>query len=185
MKNNAEAMFDGAIPGENLTSDPKNYPWHRPPDLIDYDEVVEYMISKVMEPQALNALMAFIGAGYTISSLVSYGMLSTIGKGKFQIDMAILAAGPIARLLQILAEDAGIEYNMGVDDDFKPLSATMLRLAEGDTDIIPDEEAQEPAAEPAPDAGGLMDQSVGISPATEDEQAAMLGYGSADEEVLP
>lgn len=184
MENNAEMMFNGPIPGENLTSDPKNYPWHRPPDLVDYDEVVEYMIAKVMEPQALNALMAFIGTGYTISSLVSYGMLSTIGKGKFQIDMAILAAGPIARLLQILAEDAGIDYDMGVEGDFKPLSPAMLRLAEGDTDIIPDEEPQEPTEEPVPDTGGLMDQSMGTDPATEEEQAAMLGYGAADEEVL-
>ena len=184
MKSNSAEMFDGPIAGENLTSDPKNYPWHRPPDLVDYDEVVEYMVGQIMEPKSLNAMMAFVESGFTITSLVSYAMLSNIGKGKFQIDMAVLAAGPVARLLQILAEDAGIDYVMGVEEDFERMSPVMLKLAMQDDDIIPDDPEEELTEDAPSEGGGLMDDSVPVSEASEDEQNAMLGYGDEQEEVV-
>jgi hypothetical protein len=184
MVNNSADMFDAPIPGENLTSDPKNYPWHRPPDLVDYDEIVDYMIGQIMEPKSLNSMMAFVEAGFTITSLVSYAMLSNIGKGKFQIDMAVLAAGPIARLIQILSEDAGIDYDMGIEEDFERLSPVMLKMALQDDDIIPDDPAEEPTEELPLEGGGLMDDSVPVSEASEDEQNAMLGYGDEQEEVV-
>ncbi len=174
--------FDGPIPGENLTSDTKNYPWHRPPDLIDYDEIVEYMIGQIMEPRTMNGIMSFIGAGATISSLTSYMMLTNIGKGKFQIDMALLAAGPIARLLQILAEDAGFDYDLGVDDDFERISPNMVRMALNDPDIIPDDDFIEPTEEETPEPTGLMDPSIPETVASEEEQAAMLGLNEVEDE---
>ena len=45
--------FEGPIPGENYLTDTKNYPWHRPPDLVDYDEAVSYMLDKIDEPEQL------------------------------------------------------------------------------------------------------------------------------------
>ena len=177
-------IFDGPIPGENLTSDPKNYPWHRPPDLVDYDDVVEYMIGKTMQPEVLNGLMSFLKVGVPISVLVSYGMLSNIGKGKFQIDMAILAAGPIARLMQILAEDAGIDYDLGIDEDFERMSSTMLKFAMGDSDELPDSNPlEEPVEQEEPTEGGLMGaDSIPTEVASDEEQAAMLGLGNETDE---
>jgi hypothetical protein len=184
MKNNAAELFDAPIAGENLTSDTKNYPWHRPPDLVDYDEVVDYMVGQIMDPKALNSMMAFVDSGFTITSLVSYAMLSNIGKGKFQIDVAILAAGPVARLIQILAEDAGLDYIMGVEDDFERMSPVMLKLAMGDDDIIPDDPAENTLEETPAEESGLMDGSVPLAPASDDEQNAILGYGDEQEEVV-
>lgn len=177
-------MFDGPIAGENLTSDPKNYPWHRPPDLVDYDEVVEYMIGKVMQPEALNGIMSMVGAGVPISAVVNYAMLSNVGKGKFQIDMAVLAAGPVARLIQILADDAEIPNELGIDEDFERMSPTMLKIALEDEDIVPDSDPTEDAVEPTEEAStGLMGaDSIPTEVATEEEQAAMLGYGDETEE---
>ena len=31
------AQPSGPIPGENFTSDERNYPWHRPPEYTDMD----------------------------------------------------------------------------------------------------------------------------------------------------
>jgi hypothetical protein len=184
MKSDAAQMFDAPIAGENLTSDPKNYPWHRPPDLVEYDDVVDYMIGKIMEPKTLNGLMTFVDSGFTITSLISYAMLSNIGRGKFQIDVAILAAGPLARLLQILAEDAGLDYVMGVEEDFKRMSPVMLKLAMEDDDIMPDDPSEENSEENPTEESGLMDESVPLAPASDDEQNAMLGYGDEQEEVV-
>ena len=35
--------FDAPIPGENYTAETKNYPWHRPPDIVDYDEAIDFI----------------------------------------------------------------------------------------------------------------------------------------------
>ena len=29
------SMFDAPIPGQSLTTEPKNYPWERPPEMSD------------------------------------------------------------------------------------------------------------------------------------------------------
>ena len=34
------------IPGANYTSDTRNYPWHRPPDITDVDEALEHIMER-------------------------------------------------------------------------------------------------------------------------------------------
>jgi hypothetical protein len=57
-------------------------------------------------------------------------------------------------------------------------------MALQDDDIIPDDPAEEPTEELPLEGGGLMDDSVPVSEASEDEQNAMLGYGDEQEEVV-
>ena len=40
-------MFDAPIAGANYAADTRNYPWHRPPDLVNYDEGVDYLDSRI------------------------------------------------------------------------------------------------------------------------------------------
>ena len=40
-------MFDFPIAGANYAADTRNYPWHRPPDIVNYDEGVDYLIRKM------------------------------------------------------------------------------------------------------------------------------------------
>ena len=53
--------LEAPIPGGNFTSDTKNYAWHRPPDLVDYDEAVSYMIDKIDEPEQIELVYAMLG----------------------------------------------------------------------------------------------------------------------------
>lgn len=171
-RNEMEVRFDGPIPGENFTSDTRNYPWHRPPDLTDYDEIIQDVLEKISDEYVLPAIMSTVAAGATIASVVDYLMMSNVGKGRFPIDMAILAAGPVARYIEIMSKDFGVDYEMGLDDEFQPMPLNMvkaLREASGETPIEfkkPDTDA------PAEEVG--IGAAQGAAP--EDEQAAMLGY---------
>ena len=50
-------MFDFPIAGANYAADTRNYPWHRPPDIVSYDEGVDYLIRKMNEPEELELVI--------------------------------------------------------------------------------------------------------------------------------
>ena len=102
-------MFDAPIAGANYAADTRNYPWHRPPDLVNYDEGVDYLIQKMNEPQELELVYALLDIDAHISTIVSSLLMQGISRGKFSIDLAVLMAGPIARYIGILADEQDIK----------------------------------------------------------------------------
>jgi hypothetical protein len=165
--------LDAPIPGANFTSDTRNYPWHRPPDLVDYDEAVGYMIDRIDEPEQIEVIYAMLGIDAHITTVVATILLNAVSKGKIGIDLAILIAGPLARYIEIAAKDVGIKYEMGTEDkDRVIITPTLLKASLGIIDEPTEEEiTEEPPAAPAE---GLMTRPDTVA-APEDEQAAMLG----------
>jgi len=177
-------MFDAPIAGANYAADTRNYPWHRPPDLVNYDEGVDYLIQKMNEPQELELVYALLDIDAHVSTIVSSLLMQGISRGKFSIDLAILMAGPIARYIGILADEQDIKYNMGVgDEDRVSITPTSLKLALGILDNDGEEETLEVLSEvPVMQEGGLMGAPTGDDmAASEDEQAAMLGMVEEEE----
>ena len=177
-------MFDAPIAGANYAADTRNYPWHRPPDLVNYDEGVDYLIQKMNEPQELELVYALLDIDAHISTIVSSLLMQGISRGKFSIDLAVLMAGPIARYIGILADEQGIKYNMGVgDEDRVSITPTSLKLALGILDSDGEEETLEVLSEvPVMQEGGLMGAPTGDDmAASDDEQAAMLGMVEEEE----
>lgn len=183
--------FEGPIPGENFLTDTKNYPWHRPPDLVDYDETVSYMLSKIDEPEQIELVFAMLGIDAKVTTVVSTLLLQAISKGKFTIDMAMLIAGPLARYIEIQAKNSGVKYDMGLENkDRIVLTPTLLKASLGILEQ-PEEESPEIMAmreeagpmEPEQEQiMGLMSQPPEGAVAEDDEQAAMLGQ--TEEEVV-
>ena len=183
--------FEGPIPGENFLTDTKNYPWHRPPDLVDYDETVSYMLSKIDEPEQIELVFAMLGIDAKVTTVVSTLLLQAISKGKFTIDMAMLIAGPLARYIEIQAKNAGVKYDMGLENkDRIVLTPTLLKASLG---ILEQPEEESPEIMAMREEAGPMEpeqeQIMGLmSPppegavAEDDEQAAMLGQ--TEEEVV-
>ena len=183
--------FEGPIPGENFLTDTKNYPWHRPPDLVDYDETVSYMLSKIDEPEQIELVFAMRGIDAKVTTVVSTLLLQAISKGKFTIDMAMLIAGPLARYIEIQAKNAGVKYDMGLENkDRIVLTPTLLKASLGILEQ-PEEESleimamREEAGPMEPEQEqimGLMSQPPEGAVAEDDEQASMLGQ--TEEEVV-
>ena len=167
--------FEAPIPGANLVADNRKYPWHRPPDITTYDEAVDYMIERLTQEENAEMMYSLLEIKTPVTAIVSGMLMQAIAKGKFQIDLAILIAGPVARYVQILAEDEEIKYEMGLDDpDRLRVTPTLLKAALGIVDDDDEEETPEPQAMPM---GGLMGAPTQAEEgvASEDEQAAMLG----------
>lgn len=112
--------FDGPIPGENFTSDTKNYAWHRPPDFTDLDEAIDWSIKKLSGKDAAFGLMTMLDMGLPIVHAARTFVISGVGEGRWTPDFAILLAGPVARIMMTMGDAAGIKYEMGLDNSKPP-----------------------------------------------------------------
>lgn len=108
--------MDGPIPGENYTSDTKNYPWHRPPEYDDLDKAIDYIGKKLTHEDAAVGLLTMIEAGISLVDLTQTFIMSGIGNGKWTLDFGLLLAGPTAHIMQIMAKSYGIKYDIGYSD---------------------------------------------------------------------
>jgi len=184
--------FDGPIPGENYTADTKNYPWHRPPDITDYDKAVDYVTEKLTEPKAVTAMTSLMEAGANLTTLVSMINMLNIGRGKYSIDLSILIAGPIARYLKILAKKNDIDVKIGNEEERQIITLEYLKGMSGFAEDIAGEEEKEDASEPQTErvsrdrvpSGGLMgvSQENVSQTASATEQRAMLGMTDDEED---
>lgn len=175
------------IAGANYLANTKNYPWHRPPDIVDYDEGVDYILNKIKEPEQQEMLFSLMEIDTHVSTIVSTLLLQSISKGKFAVDLAVLIAGPIARYISIIADAEDVKYNMGTSDDGRAkVTPTALKVAMG----IMEEGEEPPAPKPVADEpdipeGGLMGKPNPdeMMSASDQEQAEMLGMGSEEEQT--
>lgn len=160
---------DAPIPGANYTSDTRNYPWHRPPDITDADEALEYIMERLTDTNDGMRYMSMIEAGMPLTTITDMVVTLGVGRGKFSIDFAIIIAGPVTRMLEIMAKSYKIEYDIGIDEDDDFTTPVVYKKF---ADIAkPPEKPTEPNIEPE------MEEERGfMSAVSEEEQSSMLGY---------
>jgi hypothetical protein len=175
--------MNGPIPGENFTSDTKNYPWHRPPDIIDYDEAVDFFIKHFEKKGVVGAIITFLELELDIVSITQMFIMNAIADGRMPIDLGLLVAGPVARHIEIIAKDLGVKYEMGVTGPVY-MSAEEIRAMSGEEPLPmePEPMPMDPMAEPMGEpmgmpSGGLMGAPMAGGVASMGEQEAMLGGG--------
>ena len=191
MKINPRPKFDGPIPGESLTADTRNYPWHRPPEITDFNEGVTRMIQDMDDEREMQLIYSLLELEVPVAIITSNILMRKIGRGVIPIDLGILMAGPVSRYVEILAKDNGLTADMDTSTPGQePITPTMLKLQMGSVEDIQDiiEEAgvspeDDVEAEPAP-SGGLMGAPTeeDTMSASDEEQAAMLGMTADDAE---
>ncbi len=166
---------DGPIPGANFTSDTRNWPWHRPPDITDLDKAIEYVTKDLNEDDDGLRYMSMLEAGIPVTTITDIIVTKGIGRGKWTPDFAILVAGPVARVIMIMAKSYNVEYQIGTDEELVIPHPDTLREFSGS---MPEEEEKpvtKEVVEEQPEEGFM-------SMASEDEQNSMLGYSEEEEE---
>lgn len=191
MKINPRPKFDGPIPGENFTADTRNYPWHRPPEITDFNTAVTRIIDDIDEEREMQLIYSLLELEVPVAIITSNILMRKIARGIIPIDLAILMAGPVARYIEILAKDNGMTADMDTSiPGEEPITPTMLRLQMGSVEDIQDiveetaDTPEEPQERPTAPEGGLMGvPSAELTEAASDEeQAAMLGMADDEEE---
>ena len=166
---------DGPIPGANYTSDTRNWPWHRPPDITNMDDCLDYVVETLTETDAGMRYMSIIEAGMPLTSITDIIVTLGIGRGKWTPDFALLVAGPVTRILEIMAKSYNIDYEIGLEEESDYRSSVYYEALAEDSGALkePEEDPSEmpEAEEEDKTEAGFMSQS------SSEEQLAMLGYG--------
>lgn len=161
----------GPIPGENFTSDTKNYPWHRPPEFDDLDDAIEYASKKILSRDASLSMMTLAKNGVPLSSISQMFLMGGVMRGKWTPDYALLMAGPVSHILSLVAKASDIDFTLGIEDD-------PIMYSDGFFKTMEELDNEETSA--VETMGGMLDASLGPSEGSpesvEDSQAPMGGF---------
>jgi len=122
--------FDGPIPGQSLTAEPKNSPWENPPMMSDPVESLQMYMERLTNEEMLEDVMDMLEIGIPVD-VVSGSLLSMgITEGYHSIDVKLLIRPLLSAHIKALADVVGVEYKMTMSDyDDKDAKAKQKRKA--------------------------------------------------------
>ena len=105
----AQDPFDAPIPGQSLTEEPGKHAFEQPPEMVDVDQAVEFIVGKVLDnPEAREQVEKLMMAGIPIESICNTLSFSGFAEGKWNPDVAELINPPRSAFLVSLAFEANI-----------------------------------------------------------------------------
>lgn len=111
------AMYGAPIPGQSLTTEPKGFPWERPPEIVDPEEAIQMHLSKMAEPKRLRAALDLIELeGMDVATLVKGRLRGAVSQGMHSVDVSLLIAPVLHDFIKQAADVAGIEAEDGFED---------------------------------------------------------------------
>ena len=121
--------FDAPIPGQSLTSEPKNRPWRNPPQLDTVEDAMEYYLPRLSSPELAPRLLDVIERGIPLTSLAETIVTGGAMQGVHSIDVGILINPILVEFMKGMAEIAEVEYNLGDKDKDEEPDPQLLQLA--------------------------------------------------------
>tara|TARA_R110000868_G_scaffold153772_4_gene379654 strand:+ start:164 stop:787 length:624 start_codon:yes stop_codon:yes gene_type:complete len=98
------------IPGQSLTDEPQNFPWERPPEIVDPNEAIKFHMDRLSEKPVVESVMFLMELGYPVDILTRSMLTASVGEGIHTIDVSMIVAPVIEEELSYMARTAGIEY---------------------------------------------------------------------------
>lgn len=154
------AVIDGPIPGENWTSDPKDYPWHRAPDFVDPDPAMEYFLGTLDDEDQQDAYIALLDMGFDVATITDLVVTKGIENGKWSIDLGMLLAGPISHVIVLLARGRGESFEMGLETESQTPSKAFF---DGLKDVMSRPKESPPLPEDMPNRSNMPMPPMGAN----------------------
>ena len=105
-----------APPGHSLTGPRGKWPWERPPQIVDPNEAVDFIIERTESMGEDESFAKMMLAGITVEEIVSQIAFKGFMAGMFTPDVAELIKPALSIYLVGLAEENGIEAKLFVTD---------------------------------------------------------------------
>ena len=107
--------MDGPIPGQSLTKTPRNALYERPPEIADPNDAIIWHMKKLSDPNRLDNLLFTLEYGLPVKHATQAALTLAVAKGVHNIDVSLIIAPVIHKVIASTASEAGIDYL----DDFK------------------------------------------------------------------
>ena len=131
MVDTVENTFSAPIPGQGMTAELGSRPWQNPPQYATVEEALEWYIPRLVSDEMYEGLVDTMELGIPLTTMADTLQSGGVMQGLHTIDVGMLAMPVIIEMLAYIAEDAGIEYNMGtekpIDDDKISETKTLIK----------------------------------------------------------
>ena len=109
-------MFNAPIPGQSLTTEPKGFPWERPPEITDPEEAIQMHLARIAKPEMLDGILDLIEVDdLDLKSITTGIMRGAVSKGMHSVDVALL----IAPVVHEFIKQGAIAFGLNPDDGFE------------------------------------------------------------------
>jgi len=109
-------MFSAPIPGQSLTSEPKNVPWENPPQFPDPESALMWHMDRLQEPEKIKAIAGLLTLGLDVVTLTEGLLRAAVIDGRHSIDVSLLIGPIIHEYIVGTADAAGLNYSEGMDE---------------------------------------------------------------------
>tara|TARA_R100000951_G_scaffold97684_1_gene87379 strand:+ start:1425 stop:1940 length:516 start_codon:yes stop_codon:yes gene_type:complete len=123
--------LDYPIPGQGMTAEVGSRPWQNPPQYTTVEQALEFYIPRLVSDDVYESLLDSMELGIPLTIMADSMQSTAVMQGLHTIDVGILAMPVIIEMLAYIGDDAGIEYNLGMDKpiDEDKISDTKIALA--------------------------------------------------------
>ena len=108
-------IFERPIPGQSLTTEPKNVPYENPPEIVDPELAAMAHLQKINNADAVEDLLFFLESGVSVVTLTEGLCRVAVMEGIHSLDVSLVVAPVIHEFIKSCADAAGIEYDEGID----------------------------------------------------------------------
>jgi hypothetical protein len=105
------------IPGQSLTSEPKNAPYENPPELTTPEDAIEWHLDRLTQDDKFSSLLDAMELGMDVVTLTEGLLRGAVVDGRHSIDISLIIAPVVHEFIKSTADKAGIDYDEGIPDD--------------------------------------------------------------------
>ena len=174
-------LFDAPIPGQSLTAEVGTKKKKKPSRYSTVEEAFEYYATRITDPKINDSLLDSLEMGTRVGPIAEIIVQTAVMEGIHTIDVSILILPVVMELIAYVADEAGIEYNMGVDTkiDQDKIPESKIALAvkkmqdkkDGDKEeepmgmpsedtLLEDMPSEDMPLEESPQASGIMSRKI-------------------------
>lgn len=110
-------MFSAPIPGQSLTSEPKNSPWENPPQISSPEDALMWHIDRLTKKERTKAAVTMMQLGIDIVTLTEGILRAAVSEGRHSIDVSLIIAPIVHEFIKNIAEESGIDYEEGIEEE--------------------------------------------------------------------
>lgn len=108
--------FERPIPGQSLTTTPKNAAYERPPEIVDPEIAIQAHLIRMSDPDVMESALFHLEMGLDLVSLTEGILRSAVMEGIHSIDLSLIVAPVLHEYIKSTADALGIEYEEGFED---------------------------------------------------------------------
>lgn len=123
-------MFNAPIPGQSLTTEPKNYPWENPPEYSNPEDALMWHMDRLDDPEKTKACLGLLELGLDVVTLTEGLLRGAVSEGIHTIDTSLIIGPVIHEYLTGTADAAGIDYKEGLSENKMDMDALNSQINE-------------------------------------------------------